>query len=169
MKYPLKQQKAHSLVLTQIIQPGTRSRETEGEGEKSLYLPPSSSSGTVRLHVSYFTPPETRCNFPSPFQQWLVNTLCGGTPESPASPEAVGSGALPAHLAAAPAGAGGSGGPKREAPDGFVLVAPVVLPSPQQLRVRGQQRLCCAGGRRQRGSAAPTQKKKKKKAQRGDI
>lgn len=36
LKYPLKQQKAHSLVLTQIIQPGTRSRKTAREGEKSL-------------------------------------------------------------------------------------------------------------------------------------
>lgn len=36
LKYPLKQQKAHSLVLTQIIQPGTRSRKTARAGEKSL-------------------------------------------------------------------------------------------------------------------------------------
>lgn len=36
LKYPLKQQKAHSLVLTQIIQPGTRSRKTAREREKSL-------------------------------------------------------------------------------------------------------------------------------------
>lgn len=85
MKYPLKQQKAHSLVLTQIIQPGTRSKETE----RGVPLPPPphpSSSGTVRLHVSYFTPPETRCNFPSPFQQSLVNTVCGETQASPALP-----------------------------------------------------------------------------------
>lgn len=42
LKYPLKPQKPHSLVLTQIIQPGTRSRHSESarhrgkasEGEK---------------------------------------------------------------------------------------------------------------------------------------
>lgn len=110
LKYPLKQQKAHSLVLTQIIQPGTRSRKTESEGEKSLSPPPR--SGTVRLHVSYFTPPETRCNFPSPFQQSLVNTLCGETRASPAFPAAGrergsrGAGrTLAAHLVGAGAGA----------------------------------------------------------------
>lgn len=130
MKYPLKQQKAHSLVLTQIIQPGTRSRKTAREAEKSLSLPPP--AGTVRLHVSYFTPPEMRRNFPSPFQQSLVNTVCGEARASPAFPEPGRAG----HRAPC------RGGQKRKPPRGAdALAAVVALPGPRALLPAGWESL----------------------------
>lgn len=147
MKYPLKQQKAHSLVLTQIIQPGTRSRKTESEGEKSLSphpQPPPPRSGTVRLHVSYFTPPETRCNFPSPFQQSLVNTLCGETRASPAFRRSRAGAGKPGRGAGAGrtpcrGWGGGTVGQKQDPPEGSAALATVVavLPGPQALLPAG--------------------------------
>lgn len=147
LKYPLKQQKAHSLVLTQIIQPGTRSRKTAREGEKSLSPPPS---GTVRLHVSYFTPPEMRCNFPSPFQQSLVNTVCGETRASPAFPQSRAGAGEPGHGAGAGHRTPCRGRQKQKPPDGAVaLAAAVALPGPQTLLpggvgVAAEGPLCCA-------------------------
>lgn len=52
LKYPLKQQKAHSLVLTRIIQPGTRSRKTERETEVSFSPPPLQEPLDYMFHIS---------------------------------------------------------------------------------------------------------------------
>ncbi|XP_038002864.1 uncharacterized protein LOC119704971 isoform X2 [Motacilla alba alba] len=139
LKYPLKQQKAHSLVLTQIIQPGTRSRKTRERGREVPLPPPS---GTVRLHVSYFTPPEMRCNFPSPFQQSPVNTVCGETRASPAFPQSRAGAGEPGRGAGAGHRTPCRGRQKQKPPDGAVaLAAAVALPGPQTLLPAGWESL----------------------------
>lgn len=83
-----------------------------------------------------------RCNFPSPFQQSLVNTVCGETRASPAFPKSrVGAGEL-----GRGAGAGHRtpcrGRQKQKPPDGAVALAAVVaLPGPQTLLLAGRELL----------------------------
>lgn len=82
-----------------------------------------------------------RCNFPSPFQQSLVNTVCGETRASPAFPQSR-AGGEPGRGAGAGHRTPCRGRQKRKPPDGAVALAAVVaLPGPQTLLPAGRELL----------------------------
>lgn len=109
-----------------------------------------------------------RCNFPSPFQQSLVNTVCGETRASPAFPQSRAGAGEPGRGAGAGHRTPCRGRQKQKPPDGAVaLAAAVALPGPQALLpggvgVAAEGRLCCAaaaarGAHGQPHAAAPAE------------
>lgn len=83
-----------------------------------------------------------RCNFPSPFQQSLVNTVCGETRASPAFPQSREGAGQPGRGAGAGHRTPCRGRQKQKPLDGAVALAAVVaLPGPQTLLPAGWELL----------------------------
>ncbi|XP_059349936.1 myristoylated alanine-rich C-kinase substrate-like [Ammospiza nelsoni] len=83
-----------------------------------------------------------RCNFPSPFQQSLVNTVCGEARASPALPQSRAGAGEPGRGAGAGHRTPCRGRQKQTPPDGAVaLAAAAALPGPQTLLPAGWELL----------------------------